>query len=282
MSRRCRASLFQGTAQNPTSPTDGDLSSGCDCGRLGGGISFPCTEPLIHGELLGDSGFEQTFDLMGNGRLDLPQWNSVDKNYTWGGDPFAPEASRQLDPVLPWHTQFGVTWRLNITEQDTGVYCLESFNQAPGTGTQYLTPANVRSCNHSSLEPMFRMETGDVVTTKVRAKTSVGAQKLRFSWDFINNFGPSFIGAGVAVVDMVAGGYTTYTMSAFVSNSFNPSTPVHWGRLQLRGDVVSGSPKWFLDNASVVLLPASATGILLCAFNSLITIDNSTTETSFL
>lgn len=278
MSRRCRASLFAGSGT-----LESGLSSGCNCGRLGGEGGSPCTEPLTYGELLPDPGLELLFDNLG-GQINLPRYETSDPS-----DPNRPPGWKFVDdtfisradgPLYMWTNNSTLT-TLNTIEQFEGNYCIEYDIVSESEG--FLQAGMVIPCKFDTTFPMFRVQPGDLVIMSCWAKNLHNDNRLGIELNglILDNTGPGSATPAINAPFTVFPTLTT-TYQEFKSAGFVVTPTSHWLLPRWKAELITNGGTVFFDKMSVQILPASATGLLLCAFSSLITIDNSTTETSFL
>jgi hypothetical protein len=275
MSRRCRASL-----QERAGGSSSDLSSGCDCGRLGG-RNPPCIEPLIYGELLKDPDFEIMPGMTEvDGRLNLPRWKHTAGSPTWEWAAPSPETPGFVsrNALLPWWaTNFQYTF--DTTEALTGTYALRA--DVIGESEGDIISGNTIGCGagYEEIEPLFRASMGDLVTISCMAKDNFGTGRLGIelqvggrTYDFGSSATPPTSMGPIA---------TTTTYQEYRASGFIVDADTFWIQPKWHPEILTNTGDMFFDSMSLILIPASV-GFLICSQVSLITIDNSTTETAFL
>ena len=277
MSRRCRQSL-QDTFTDDKDPLEASGSSGCRCRQTVSGTGAACENPIIYdSNVLIDPGLELLEPEYTN-TLEIPTWDSVNRVYTFKNSTGLPDLGK--DPVIPWSqnaVEFDNRWILNKTEQRTGDYCAQG---GVGTGgPNYIIPHTQFTCLTTGSGPGLvgqtaRVEQGDLVTASIFAKHISGttAFAIQFRWL------PKKIAGSLTGSENEFDVTTSYVR--YTASSFAPAT-AYWNEIRFDGRPGTGGPILYLDDAEVVVNRAGS-GVLLCAFASLITIDNSTTETSFL
>ncbi len=278
MSRRCRTSL-QDTFTDDKDPLDPSGSSGCRCKQVTAGTGgAPCTEPLIYDTNVVLSRRPELLEAEYTDTLEIPTWYGPNRLYEFKACLGLPNHGKV--PVIPWHqngVEFDNRWILNKTQQRTGDYCAEGGVGTGSPGT--LKPATLFTCKTTGASPDFdpqtaRVLSGDLITVDIYAKLSTGVGTLSTIFNFNTELPSTLTG-----VDINSGNLTTAYVR-YTAMCFAPAT-AYWLLVDFDGRQVSGGPIIYLDDASVIVNKAGS-NVLLCAFGSLITIDNSTTETSFL
>ena len=279
MSRRCRPSIIGGGG------VGGDGGSHCGCGRTGHAHE-PCLEPLIYGELLQDPGVEIITSLQED-RTDVAAWDGThDQGPGWEWIAASQEGEGFIgkEALLPWFTDNANQIDYDITNQRTGTTCVKFFVIA-GVGPRLQT-GNIFSCEllpgYSHVQPQYRCQAGDLVTMSCWAKADGADLGVRLTVGTSRNgFGGPSSGPGslFEVIPPGDGVYRQYTHSQFIADSSGQAT--YWLSPSWRAPENNGTGTVHMDDFSVILTVGEGS-TLLCVFASLITIDNSTTETSFL
>ena len=284
MSRRCRASLLS------SGGVGGAEGSSCGCGRSAAHPHEPCLEPLTYGEQLRDPGLELISEAQ-EGRTDLGAWegnHAQGQGWEWiSGSPEG-EAFLGKDAFLPWWARNANGIFLDTVDQRTGDFCAKiNVVTTPGPSLQ---SGNVFSCQlntgYKEQEPLTRVQDGDLVTMSCHAKASAADLGVRLNIEPRDNRlgGPaSAPGSLVNFIPPDDDTYHLYTHSQFIVNSsVMHFQPVYWCRIRWQAPRTGGGlGSVFFDDLSLIVTPGDG-GTLLCVFAALITIDNSTTETSFL
>ncbi len=286
MSRRCRPSIIGGGGAG------GAEGSSCGCGRTGHSHDFePCLEELIYGELFQDPSMELISSLQED-RTDLGAWDgntfTGGRGWEWVSGSNEGEGFIDRDALLPWwgSSPGPLAIDLNTTEARTGTTCAD-FTVFSGTGTA-LESGNIVSCEllpgYTHVKPAYRIQAGDLVTLSVWAKADTADLGVRVHiFTSTNAFGGPG-GAPGSFTDFVPPGdsvYRQYTQTQFIVDQ-SPSVPTYWLQPRFQAPKQnSATGHVFMDDFSCILTVGDG-GTLLCVFAALITIDNSTTETSFL
>ncbi len=305
MSRRCRASL-----QNLGSggAGGGDLGVGCGCR---GGAPEPCIEPVIYGSnILLDPSFEQfpgdfglntgpdaeTFPgefspgatapstlFWAGGQIlydgPLPAW-AVESNDVIGTDP---ENRLDISTASPnigtYHGRFATNTIAGFNTENLQFFPLGFYQCSRMTdwsGAAFFKDKNGRPAQTALCQP------GDLAVWSIVAKASVttdtpelelGVDSAQSDFSTANQW-PSFAFPTFSLTTS----YVRYEFAFFL-----PAEAYYMavsGTLSLGGTLTTKTV-FDIDDATLSLV-ATGTGLLLCAFASLITIDNSVTETDFL
>ncbi len=280
MSRRCRPSIIGGGG------VGGDGGSHCGCGRTGHAHE-PCLEPLIYGELLQDPGLEIISSLQED-RTDFGAWDGAHpqgRGWEWVTQSNEGEGFIDRDILLPWWATSPATIDLDTTDQRTGDFCADFT--VFGASDPALESGNIVSCEllpgYTHVKPSYRVQAGDLVTLSCWAKADTADLGVRVHIFTTTNLlgGPG--GAPGSFVDFVPAGdgvYRKFSHEMFVTDS--GVSPTYWMRPRFQAPKQNGATGHvFMDDFSCILTVGEGT-TLLCVFASLITIDNDTTETSFL
>lgn len=303
MSRRCRASLIAGQGGTLTG---GDLSSGCDCGRLAPGPGFPpfdCSEPLIYGSnVLIDPGIERQTVLYdpwngGDSRPPIQQTSGVIVN--WGSEEIPPYSSGYA--IAQGSSNNGMSDLLpSSSDPDSGAFHLyaESTTATTSTRQSYrYIPFGTWICGHAHWGMTARVGPGDLVQFGMRAKadfTEAGIAKIQFRHAMLaNQPGLPITRSGQwfePLADdehILTNAYQTILPKAYFGSVENSPTvsDAHWYWIEfaLRKEVSAAAEQvgWYIDNMFCSVQQAGQ-NINLCSQSNLITIDNDTTETDFL
>ncbi len=124
------------------------------------------------------------------------------------------------------------------------------------------------------------IEEGDLITVSTvgKADGTGGTPKLRYFIQWYGETGTD-LGGGYQSGDIdLTTSYVTYQRQAFVPSGL--SAPVKVARFRVDQHFASADDAIFFGDIQIILTPGLL-NLLLCSFASLITIDNSTTETSF-
>ena len=308
MSRRCRASLQDLSSGNTGG--SGTSGAGCGCGRT---PTVPCLEPIVYGSnILLDPSFEQFA-----GRFGLntgPDEETFPGEYgpssggpsvlTWAGFP----PLLLYDGPLPHWAVFSNDEPgtdpenravISTADPNTGTYHVRFVTDDLALHPAFdnsMSPLGFYACDrittHNSAD-LWKTNNGrtpwtaivapgDLLVMSIRAKASVltddpiielGVTTAAQAFDPITNQWPSFAFPEIALTTS----YVTYSFSAFM-----PANAYYLNALYSVSIDSGPTVRTVFDTDDATLsLIAAGPSILLCAFASLITIDNSTTETSF-
>ena len=314
MSRRCRDSL-QDTFTDDKDPLDPSGSSGCRCRQIGRGGGIPCVDPILQGIIsLRDPGFENHIaETDGGVEGDEIPGAAVDFHMEWtdGEDILVNNAHgwvaghNELDPDFYAAAQQRVQrWWVDTTNPKTGTYHLrtkDSYDNTFPVQPEFVFPLGIWAIDFWACEPKpltgtrhpytLKCGAGDLITIRCQAMyTDISME----TWGLgtsdpivpgitmdVNAFSLDQTSEVASSADKIlTASYAAYEASFFVTNpslvevgitAFSSGTPPD--------DFVEVAVD--ADDFSISLTPAGSNA-LLCAFASLITIDNSTTETDFL
>lgn len=297
MSRRCRASLFSGTEDDDLKG-GGDVSSGCDCGRMGTPAE-PCVEPLLYGtNVLLDPGFEQYPGVFGlntgpDGETFPGEYGGVSSS---GASQlfWADGSSVYLGPV-PFWTVFsndGVgnnpenRWDISNVNPRTGTFHArfatdDDFAGGFTTQNAALFPLSFYLCARSGKRPVTAIvKQGDLIVMTAHAMVNVVTDNptIELAYDVSTQDGTVIFPGFSFPVTPLTTSYAEYKFGAFMP------TGAYYMDVGFYAEASSGPTVktiFDLDDTSLAILQAGQQ-ILLCAFSTLLTIDNNTTETSFL
>ncbi len=314
MSRRCRPSLISGGAGG-----DSSFSSGCGCGRARGS-STPCEEPLLYGPLaLRQPGLESHIDLTGGGPEgdEIPGGAAASRGgdfpmeWTDGEDILEngyhgwTAANNELEPDFYAASQQRVSrWWVDTANPKTGTYHLRTMDSYDGTfpvQPEFVFPGllfavNFWACARSPIDGRIhpftlRCGAGDLIVIECQSTYVDISQEswgLGSSDPIVPSIWPEVVAFSldqsssttITVKRILTSAYALYSAGLFIPNEslvqvgvtpFSTGTPPD-DFVEVAIDV---------DDFRISVWQAGTT-ILLCAFASLITIDNSTTETGFL
>lgn len=287
MSRRCRASLFEDTRESAL--TGGSLSSGCDCSRIGA-APLTCTEPLIYGSnILLDPSFEQHIAVTGGG----PNGDEVPYTLS-GGGLYWPSSNNKVSKLfssgwngtgwchIPGAAGGTPFWYIDVDNPHSGIFHLKATTPASAGGAlrgfRTVGFVECRKLSTDNVPLSARINPGDLAVWSFYAMDDNASggffdSRLRF---LLGVPGLTEVFTATLVVSDIAATYTQYTISAFAPEGsyYLWADTTSWGGFGNSNNV-------YLDTAVLTLVQGVA-NILLCAYNSLTTVDNSTTETSFL
>ncbi len=292
MSRRCRSSL------QDLSEDDGDGSgSGGGCGpRFGTGV--PCIEPIVYGSnILLDPGFELHLGITGGGpqedeipstkwdRADIPEPDTLSPAFTDGSLALGTGWRAQIN-WLPFNGDPRQAAWVDTADPRSGDHHLR-FTDAEIASPFGGDPGQIWAYSFQScpLHRMFaaRIEPFDLVTWTIYAKTTsttpapeVANMQLQWFDDEVTIHSPQTPLIPFASPIPLTTSYVQYGGQAFAPPGVRYLNPTI-----LAKNTAAGTCSIDMDDAIFGLVPA-ANAQLLCAFASLITIDNSTTETSFI
>lgn len=265
MSRRCRASLFEEFVGADGSGSD--FSSGCDCGRIGGGPGIPCVDFIVQAAAPLDSIIARTG--LGPGGDEVPI-GSTEGFYAVFSDGIKAEFPVYYAP------DDAHTMTIETTDppgSDIYHFFVAGSAGSAGNDIRYATGF---SCDGVRRPYFTKLKPGDLIvaTAAAKASTTSGTPRLRTFIDWNESDGTS-IAQEQWSWDLTTS-YVNYVAAIFVPAGDTYMAQVRWDQ-----HFVTNTAAWYWGQPSIVLFN-TATGILLCAFNSLTTVDNSTTETSFL
>lgn len=316
MSRRCRPSLMSSAGG---AGGDSSFSSGCGCGRASGS-STPCEEPLLYGPLaLREPGLETHIDLTGGGPEgdeipgaaaasrggDFPMEWTDGEDILENGYHGWRAGTNELEPDFYGGGQQRVErWWVDTTNPKTGTYHLrtmDSYDNTVPVQPEFVFPLSLSAINFwacarrpsdGKIHPYtLRCGAGDLIVIECQSMyVDISAE----SWG-LGSSDPIVPGitmdAKAFALDQ--GSSTTFAVDRTLTSAYALYSA---GLFILNDSLVqagitafsSGSPPDDFvevavdaDDFRISVWQAGAT-ILLCAFAGLITIDNDTTETSFL
>ena len=316
MSRRCRDSL-QDTFTDDKDPLDPSGSSSC-CRQISSG-GTPCIDPApIYGSIsLRDPGFENHIAETGGGAEgdEIPGDAAMTNLLEWtDGEGILPNDAHgwecQHNTLLPDFysvgQQFVQRWWVDTVNPKTGTYHARThdvFDNTFPVEPEFVMPGPLHAigfwaCAPSPANSQRRTFTlkcgfGDLITIRLQAMyTDISME----SWE-LGSSDPIVPGVTIDANEFAAdqSSNLAHSVDRILTSSYAPYEASFFMGQAIGGLVKVGitgfttglPPDDFVeiaidvDDFSVDLVPVGS-NILLCAFASLITIDNSTTETDFL
>lgn len=282
MSRRCRASLVARGSGGLSGGAEG-LDSGCDCGRLGGSGKAPeiCANFFSPGFYT----LDQHVARYGRGatNVELPRRalalfdDGSEAGYpayaTLNNTPTYADAAYIIE-VVDTDPPGSNTYHLFvqggifsggsdlIAQLVTGRAC---FSGVPSSLTAYTSEAR----------------NGDLVEVRFQHKRTAQAGSFFRTRVYVAVVDDSTIytPGSLQFLKTCTTSYTNELVSVFLNE---PTIDVKAVAIRFQVNFSTLQASWYCGDISINVVKASATGIILCSQSSLITIDNSTTETAFL
>lgn len=280
MSRRCRASLVQGAGG-----AAGDLSSGCNCGRLSPAPP-PCIDPSpIYGaNLLPDGGFERQFAEFGGGergdefpRAQLFGIGGYKGPFIFGNLEDEGITQDSFWARNDWADPESEDWLISSLNPNQGTF--HARRGLPSTTAGFYLMASTFTTCGDKFVTAGAIDEGDLVLWDVAAmidNDTEGAQ-ITLELGAMNEDFSAFSTAVVKTYDLTTT-YQRYGLSTFI----HPDSKWLYAWVDVKLPTNPAATRFGDVDTAILTAFQAGTSVLLCAQSNLITVDNSTVETDFL